>query len=181
MGLGDWARIVCGTDQGLDEDITTSSPTNPFKNWAALADRIYLKAKPLALQMTDTEKLSLTTFLGGGTDTMWPHAGGSIEYYRRLVNNTAIVFVPEVIAPNSDAPKDAPTVINPFKVYVYLSSSGTKDTFVWQLPSSWVGKHVSSSTITPSGRQAGPKLSISGSRLSLVVQPGYPIVLIMSP
>lgn len=176
MGLGDWGRIISGSDQGLDDDITPISKLNPFNNWEKLADQIYLKAKPLALQMT-AEKLGENRFAGGGTDTLWPIDADLIEYVRVDGSGTNIVFVPEVLPPPKGSAKSAATTLNPKKVYVYLKSSGEQGKFTWKMPSSWAGGNVSAATITPSGRTSGPDVIIQGRSLSLQIQPGRPIVL----
>jgi hypothetical protein len=211
---------VSGTDQGLDTDMpwahtgcwtkpgcdcsnwkcTANATTNPFGNWESLADRVYLKAKVLALRLTDTNLLggdSVTDdmrFSNGGTSRFWPHGDSTIEYFRpRPVGGGAgvprddatagaVVFVPEVVLPPPGSPKTAPTEINPRKVFVYLHSGAgaaqSRTTLTWQMPASWVGKRVSAATITPSGRVEGqPTLGVHGRNLTLEVTPGRPVVL----
>lgn len=106
--LGEWGRIVSGSDQGLDTDIpyahtscwtkplcdcsdwkcTINATTNPFGNWESLADRVYLQAKVLVLRLTDTELHGADSVTGemhfsnGGTRRHWPHGGSTIEYFR---------------------------------------------------------------------------------------------------
>lgn len=138
-GLGDWCRIVAGSDQGLDSDVTPTSNTNPMKNWASMADRIYLKAKVGALRMTDPEMLKAGRFAGGGTDSSWPYGGDTQFEY--LHGDT--VFVPAVLPPPAGSPKSAPTSLHPSKAYVYLRSSGHDTAQQWTLPLSWVGKKLS--------------------------------------
>ncbi len=41
--LGAWGRLLAGSDQGLDDDITPTSRLNPFLHWESLADQVYLK------------------------------------------------------------------------------------------------------------------------------------------
>lgn len=179
MGLGDWARIIAGSDQGLDDDITPSSTTNPFNHWGSLADSIYLKAKPLALRMTDPELLSDGKFLNGGTNSVWPHGDSLIEYFRPGAVQS--VFVPEVLPPPAGSAKVAPTTINPNKIYAYLQSTGKVGQHSWQIPSSWTGRNVTAETITPTGRVAGPQLAIKGESATFEMQPGQPIVLTAGP
>ena len=210
--LGEWGRIISGTDQGLDTDMpwahtgcwtnpscdcsnwkcTTNATTNPFGNWESLADRVYLQAKPLALRLTDTELHGADSITGemrfgnGGTSRRWPHGNNStIEYFRPSgglcadPTSGAAVFVPEVVLPPPGSPKTAPTKVNLKKVFVYLhSGAGAAQHQTWQMPTSWVGKPINVTTITPTGRVDGqPALSVSEGNLSLKVTPGRPVVL----
>jgi len=217
--LGEWGRIISGTDQGLDTDMpyahtgcwtkpscdcsnwkcTGSAATDPFGNWEQLADRIYLQAKVLALRLTDTELHGVDSasgemrFSNGGTSRHWPHGVSIIEYFRPgrpavgdsdgLLNTDATagaaVFVPEVVLPPPGSLKTAPTKLNPNKVFVYLhSGAGAAQRQAWQIPTSWVGKPINATTITPTGRIDGqPALSVNDQNLTLEVTPGRPVVL----
>ena len=194
--LGEWGRIISGTDQGLDEDMpfqhgcnftcTINASTDPFANWESLADKIYLLAKPLALQLTDPELLDGSAsgvFNSGGSFSTWPDGGKLIEYARAgltgSVRQPESVFVPAVELPPPGSPKHAPTIVNVTRRYVYLSSKAQQpQTQTWEMPPSWVGKQIHAATITPSGRVEGqPEVSFSQTNLTLPVAPGRPVVL----
>ena len=71
------------------------SSTCPFTNCESLADRVYLKAKPLTLQLTDTELLAVDSddggglrFRAGGGSRFWPPGDSLIEYRRPGVTAT---------------------------------------------------------------------------------------------
>jgi hypothetical protein len=66
----------------LDSDIFPGSPTDPLTHWTSVADRVYLQAKPLSLQLTDPDRLAVDRFRGGGNLTHWPYLGGWLEYRR---------------------------------------------------------------------------------------------------
>merc|ERR1712113_217037 len=82
-------------------------------------------------------------YTGGGNDTHWPISGDLIEYRRVDPSVDSMVFVPEVLAPAHNAPKDAPTLVNPDKVYIYLKSNATTRNVTWRMPRSWYASHVS--------------------------------------
>ena len=192
--LGVFARIIVGSDQGLDVDIVPAGPhtqpqksaTDPFHNFESLADRFYLKAKPLALQMVDTMLLKFNetsgekVFANGGNSSHWPHGGDFIEYYRPSVDGTAdTVFVPEVVMPPLSASKTAPTTINSRKIFAYMhSGAGAAQTHTFEMPDTWSGQQVSATTITPSERVPGqPEVHVHGRNLTLELTPGRPVVL----
>ena len=136
-------------------------------------------------------------FGNGGTRTHWPHGGSMIEYFRPSVTGSApgrlsrpgnrkevlsivgaAAFVPEVLLPPSASPRDAPTTINPRKIFAYLhSGSGAAQNHTWKIPDTWVGQHVSAITITPSGRVRKPAVHVQGKDLTLELTPGRPVVL----
>ena len=154
---------------GCDNKCTVNSSTDPFSNWESLADKVYLKAKTLALQLTDTELLSSAgVFAGGGSFNTWAESPGGpqIEYQR-----ADSVFVPAVELPPPGSPKTAPTVVDWSRRYVYLrSGAGAAREQTWPLPPSWQGKRVQAATITPSGRLDGrPTVRVRGGNLTLTV------------
>jgi hypothetical protein len=111
-GLGMWNRIVTGSDQGLDSDL--SAAPNP-SDVARLQKTIYTKAMVLSMQMTD-ELVDETQvrFRKGGNATHWPYGGGWIQYRQ----GGGAVFVPAVLTPPAGTPKAAPTRLAENKVRV---------------------------------------------------------------
>eukprot|EP00040_Diaphanoeca_grandis_P037223 m.241469 g.241469 ORF g.241469 m.241469 type:complete len:965 (-) comp33776_c0_seq1:288-3182(-) len=184
--LAVWGRMLSGSDQGLDSDVFPNSPTDPFTQWESLADKVYLKARPLALRYTDTNLLSGGRFSNGGDHHSWPHpmhsdnASNLLEYFRPRIEGKqdAAVFIPQVVPPRPGSAKSAPTTINPLKSYVYLESGAKPQMLTWTLPSAWVSKHLLTFTITPSGSVSGPSPTLSNGTMQIMTQPGRPIVII---
>jgi hypothetical protein len=157
--LGSWNRIIGGTAQGLDKDICAGQSSFAQKfDFKALGKKVYTQALVYALQMTD-QLLSNGRFLGGGNQTHWPWGGSFIEYRQKDA-----VFLPAVLPPVVGAPKTAPTTLSADRVRVFSSSGGV---LRWTLPRTWVGKHISSTTITPNGSVHGPRLTVTGDKLIL--------------
>ncbi len=58
--LGSWGRLLAGSDQGLDDDITPTSRLNPFLHWEALADQVYLRVSTKSvLERSEIEETGL--------------------------------------------------------------------------------------------------------------------------
>ncbi len=115
-GLDTWGRIVMGSTQQMDDDITPTSATNPFTNFEGVADRIYLHTRPYLMQLTDPELLDDGRWAGGGTSTTWPYGGGTITY-----SKLGSRFVPAVLDPGLQSSPDAPTALDPWKVCEYAN------------------------------------------------------------
>eukprot|EP00047_Mylnosiga_fluctuans_P016315 m.53702 g.53702 ORF g.53702 m.53702 type:complete len:169 (+) comp6511_c1_seq1:62-568(+) len=164
-----------GSTMALDDDITPTSDSNPLNNFEGVADRIYLHALPYLMQMTDLELIGAGIWAGGGTATTWPYGNGTITYAK-----LGSRFVPAVVPPPAGSPPEAPTTLHPSKVYIYEAHAGATAATVdqqWPLPPAWAGKTLHAETITPTGREAGPDVTIFGGSIHIAVQPGRPVVL----
>ena len=182
-GIGVWGRIVSGTDQGLDNDITPSSNTNPFHNFEGLCNKIYIQAKVNAMRLTDPELLSGGKFASGGDMAgNWSYGGDTAFQYLKSFDGGKGVFVPVVrlAAESQDKSKTAPTELHPSEAHIYQEHKGNTQEVqqTWTLPLSWVGKNLSVATITPSGKQPGvPTFEVNGRLLSISVAAGRPIAI----
>eukprot|EP00041_Stephanoeca_diplocostata_P028410 m.805016 g.805016 ORF g.805016 m.805016 type:complete len:927 (-) comp23369_c0_seq18:132-2912(-) len=179
--LGTWNRIISGTAQGLDNDITVGKLDGTMGT--QLLHAIYLKAKVLTMQMTD-ELLSHGRFRGGGDlVSQWPHPGGGMFTYR---GNQGSVFIPALDAPPpvtatihpGAIPKTTPTKLSATKAYVFSPKGGDH---VWELPQSWSGKQVTAAVVEVPGvspTPLPPGVSVLGSNLTLRNVPAdTPIIL----
>ena len=187
MDLGTWGRIVAGSDQGLYEDMTPTSATNPMNHFSSMADRIYLKAKVLALRMTDPELLSNGHFAGGGNQSHWPYGGDT--FFQYLGTSGMRAFLPVVLPPPPGSPKTALTSLHPSRAHIYQHSGvgvervgngsniSAQVQHTWTLPANWQGRPLTAETITATGRHAGPALHVNGRMLTLAVTPGQPIAI----
>eukprot|EP00947_MAST-08B_sp_MAST-8B-sp1_P003034 g3034.t1 len=181
--IGVWGRIIAGSDQGLDNDVTPTSNTNPLvgRNWEAIADKVYLQAKVNAVRLTDPELLSDGNFgSGGNTDGNWSYGGDALFRYKEGDDS---VFVPVVVVDGGgDRGKQSPTSLHPSRAHLYQRSSSAAawQNVVrqrWTLPLSWIGKKITAETITPTGRTTGPTLTINGRSLEVEMPVGRPVAL----
>ena len=168
--LGTWRRIIAGSTQGLDNDISSLKPHG--NGWSRLP-RVYTDALVYSLQMT-AEQLDGggSRFSNGGNATHWPYPGGGFIMYR---GNNGSVFLPAVLPPPAGSPKTSPTSISTNRVRVYSPSGGDE---MWLLPPSWTGKTIHSSAITDSGTSSGPAIEVNGASISIKSMPANtPVVL----
>ena len=103
-----------------------------------------------------------------------------IEYMRRVGSHDTAVFVPEVLLPPPGSAKTAPTTVNPNKIFVYLKSGGNQKPRQqqWTLPAGWIGKRISSATISQAGKVDGvPIVNVGDGKVTLSITPGKPVVL----
>ena len=206
--LGMWNRIVTGSDQGCDNDISTvatSLKQLPLKD-------MYTKGLVLLMRMTD-ELLNENqqTYRNGGNATHWPYGGGLIQYRQ---DGGASVFVPAVEKVAAGSAKLSPTVLNLLKVRVFTSgtsgtssapplgpslSTGSRSTTntaaartsveeangdqTWLLPLHWVGKTIDVTAVQDDGSvQPGPRVSVNGRALTIHAMPVMqPVVLTVAP
>jgi hypothetical protein len=177
--LGVWARIVTGTDQLLDDDVTPSSATNPLRHWEEVANRVYLHAKVNAMRLTDPELLSNGQFAGGGDMAgKWPY-GGDLEFvYSQSQGSQVFVPVVQLMRNATDVSKTALTELHPSRAHIYQQWNGlvTPIRQSWTLPLSWVGKRIAVASIKPTGKIAGiPNFTVSGRMLTIESVPGQPV------
>lgn len=175
--FGTWRRIVSGSAQGLDNDISGTSHLDP-----KLLHNVYTKAMVGSLQMTDellhsepcgTGCVANTRFANGGNGTHWPYGGDTIIYQKmtgdRYANGS--VFLPAVLPP-ADATKSAPCTLAPNKIRTFSPVGGDE---AWILPKAWVGKAIGVRVI---GSATAPKVSVKGRTLLLTgMPPNTPVIL----
>jgi hypothetical protein len=177
--FGTWRRIVSGSAQGLDNDI--SAHTSHFD--PKLLRNIYTKAMVGSLQMTDellhsepcgTGCVANTRFANGGNGTHWPYGGDTIMYQKltggRYANGS--VFLPAVLPPPTDAPKTALCTLAPNKIRTFSPVGGDE---AWILPNSWVGSAIQVRVV---GSATAPKVVVNGRTLLLMGMPANtPVIL----
>ena len=183
-----WNRIVAGSDQGCDNDISTVVTR---LNQLPLG-KMYTKGMVLLMQMTD-ELLNegRQAYRKGGNATHWPYGGGLIQYRQ---DGGASVFVPAVETMAAGSAKTSPTALNLQKVRVFTlgaSSSAPSSTAgvasslegasdqTWLLPLHWVGRKITSTAVHDDGSvQPGPAVSVDGRALTIHAMPTMtPVVL----
>jgi hypothetical protein len=181
--FGTWRRIVSGSAQGLDDDITAHTPHLDPKRLRA----IYTKAMVGSLQMTDellhsepcgTGCVADVRFAGGGNATHWPYGGDLIIYQKLVADRYAngSVFLPAVLPPAAGAPKSAPCTLAPDRIRTFSPLGGDE---VWILPKAWVGRVVQAQVVVgAAGTVAAPKVLVDGRSLTLTgMPPSTPVVL----
>eukprot|EP00039_Didymoeca_costata_P007597 m.101573 g.101573 ORF g.101573 m.101573 type:complete len:939 (+) comp13746_c0_seq3:117-2933(+) len=170
--IRNWGRIVVGTSQGLDNDITATTKDNVYE---LLVPVIYMKAKTYAVQLTsDALDSALSRFAGGGNRTHWPWMGQLIEYQRATSR-----FLPKVLKPGSLRSSDK-TTLSTNTAYVY--EDVTKSLHVWSLPNQWCNNTLALKSLDKDGSRIIPSSEFNvtshgnACTLSLIVKPKVPIV-----
>ena len=177
--FGTWGRIISGSAQGLDNDISAhfSSPD------PKLLRNIYTKALVASLQMTaellhsepcGTGCVANVRFSNGGNGTHWPYGGDTIVYQKLVAGRYAngSVFLPEVLPPAAHQPKSAVCTLAPNKIRTFSPVGGDE---AWILPKTWVGKAIQVRVVGPA---AAPTVSVTGRSLLVAgMPPNTPVIL----
>eukprot|EP01052_Picozoa_sp_SAG31_P035738 SAG31_NODE_4353_length_3321_cov_2.678150_3_plen_843_part_00 len=174
-----WRRIISGSAQGLDNDITGHTPALDSK----LLHNVYTRAMVGQLQMTDellhsepcgTGCVANVRFAGGGNATHWPYGGDFIIYRKLFAGHTSkgSVFLPATLPPATGLPRTAPCTLSPDKIRTFSPRGGDE---VWVLPLSWVGKKIN---VTVVGGATAPQAAVEGRTLTLTdMRANTPVIL----
>lgn len=145
--LGMWNRIVTGSDQGCDNDIST---VVNLLNQLPLGE-MYTKGMVLLMQMTD-ELLNEghQAYRNGGNATHWPYGGGLIQYRQ---DGGVSVFVPAVEKMAAESAKTSPTTLNLQKVRVFSLGASLSAFIVYCRGGVLVGRGERSNVAVALGRK----------------------------